>query len=221
MIAGSLLISCSGSETTQQPPNPNANAPVPERSLASPSPQPSPSGSPPPSTAAKPTPKTNPTVKQPASPPPKAKLSPAPKVELSKSDKKLVSKVEKAIQKKGTVAKQDTGKTYLGSILRSQQAEKLVTGRFTPKLQDLQSDLPQDNGEYQLQVLEANENKAVVAAIAKQNGIFSYTGAVYAQEASIPVSTICKSNEPTQTPPSAPKLMGSKIVCAQGSTAVE
>ncbi|WP_299486740.1 type IV pilin-like G/H family protein [Acaryochloris sp. IP29b_bin.137] len=171
--------------------------------------------------AKKPTTPAPPKAEKPVSPPPKAKLSPAPKVKLSKTDKKVVSKVEKEVQKKGTVAKQDTGKTYLGSILRSQQAEKLVTGRFTTNLQALKSDLPKDTGEYQLQVLEANESKAIVAAIAKQNGIFSYTGAVYAKEASIPVSSICKSNEPTKTPPGTPQLKGSTIICAEGSTAVE
>lgn len=109
----------------------------------------------------------------------------------------------------------------MGNVLRSQQAVKLVNGRFTSNLKELQTDLPGSASEYQLQVLEANEEKAVVVAIAKQNGIFSYTGAVYAQEASIPISTICKSNEPTKTPPGAPQLKGSTIVCAQGSTVVD
>ena len=223
VIASSLLISCSGSKTVQQSPKPNVKSPVPESSPNSQSPQPSPKVSPQPITAAKPTPQTSPAVQKPVSAPPKAKvkLSPAPKVELSKSDKKLVSKVHKEVQKKGAVAKQDAGQTYLDNVLQSQQAEKLVTGRFTTNLQKLESDSSKDSGEFQLQVLEANENKAIVAAIAKQNGIFSYTGAVYAQDASLPVSAICKSNEPTKTPPGTPKLTGSTIVCAQGSTVVE
>lgn len=222
VIASSLLIGCSGSETPQPSPKINTNAPEPESSLESPSPQPSPKAAPKPATATKPTsPSSKPKAEKPVSPPPKAKLSPAPKVKLSKSEKKVISKVEKEVQKKGTVAKQDTGKTYLSSLLRSQQAEKLVTGKFTTNLQALKADLPKDTGEYQLQVLEANERKAIVAAIAKQNGIFSYTGAVYAKEASIPVSTICKSNEPTQNPPGPPQLKGSTIICAEGSTAVE
>lgn len=224
MIASSLLIGCSGSETAKQSPQPSANSPAPKS--APQAPQPSPKVSPKTTTAAKPASQPKPATPKPVAPKPvpapaKVKLSPAPKVELSKSEKQLVSKVQKEVQKKGSVAKQDTGHTYLGNVLRSQQAEKLVTGRFTTNLQKLESDSPKDSGEFQLQVLEANENKAIVAAIAKQNGIFSYTGAVYAQDASIPVSAICKSNEPTQTPPGTPKLTGSTIVCAQGSTVVE
>ncbi|WP_010474612.1 type IV pilin-like G/H family protein [Acaryochloris sp. CCMEE 5410] len=220
MIASSLLIGCSGSETAKQSPQPNVKSPAPKS--APQAPQPSPKAT----TAAKPASQPKPAAPKPAAPKPvsapaKVKLSPAPKVELSKSEKQLVSKVQKEVQKKGSVAKQDTGHTYLGNVLRSQQAEKLVTGRFTTNLQKLESDSPKDSGEFQLQVLEANENKAIVAAIAKQNGIFSYTGAVYAQDASIPVSAICKSNEPTQTPPGTPRLTGSTIVCAQGSTVVE
>ncbi|KAI9130359.1 hypothetical protein ON05_021210 [Acaryochloris sp. CCMEE 5410] len=220
VIASSLLIGCSGSETAKQSPQPNVKSPAPKS--APQAPQPSPKAT----TAAKPASQPKPAAPKPAAPKPvsapaKVKLSPAPKVELSKSEKQLVSKVQKEVQKKGSVAKQDTGHTYLGNVLRSQQAEKLVTGRFTTNLQKLESDSPKDSGEFQLQVLEANENKAIVAAIAKQNGIFSYTGAVYAQDASIPVSAICKSNEPTQTPPGTPRLTGSTIVCAQGSTVVE
>lgn len=224
VIASSLLIGCSGSETAKQSPQPKVKSPAPKS--APQAPQPSPKVSPKATTAAKPASQPKPAAPKPAAPKPvsapaKVKLSPAPKVELSKSEKQLVSKVQKEVQKKGSVAKQDTGHTYLGNVLRSQQAEKLVTGRFTTNLQKLESDSPKDSGEFQLQVLEANENKAIVAAIAKQNGIFSYTGAVYAQDASIPVSAICKSNEPTQTPPGTPKLTGSTIVCAQGSTVVE
>jgi len=230
VIASSLLISCSGSETVEKSPQSNVNSPVPKSSPTSQAPQPTPSVSKQPETetAAKPEPQSTPAAQKqkpasqkPVSAPPKVKLSPAPKVELSKSEEQLVSKVHKEVQKKGSVAKQDTGHTYLGNVLRSQQAEKLVTGRFTTNLQELQADSPKDQGAYDLQVLEANESMAIVAAIAKENGTFSYTGAVYSQDASIPVSAICKSNEPTKTPPDVPKLTGSRIICAQGSTVVE
>ncbi|WP_299411682.1 type IV pilin-like G/H family protein [Acaryochloris sp. IP29b_bin.148] len=217
-LAASLLISCSGSEPQSQSPSPNLNSPTPQssnRPQSNASPQPSPTAK----STAKPTatkpaasPQPNPVTTKPAAPPP---------VELSKSEKQLVSKVQKEVEKKGAIAKQDVGKTYLANALRSQQATQLVNGQFTSSLEALQIDLPDTTSEYQLKVLEANAEKAVVVAIAKQSGIFSYTGAVYAQEASIPISTICKSNEPTQTPPSAPKLKGTTIVCAQGSTAVE
>lgn len=213
VIASSLLISCSGSETKQQRPG-SSPAPLssnrPKLQQPNASPQPSPSAKP--GTNSKPS--THPAAKKPPS-------SSPPKINLSTSEKKLISKVEKEVQKTNAIAKQDSGQSYLGNVLRSQQATKLVKGRFTPNLKDLQADLPENPSEYQLQVLEANEEKAIVVAIAKQSGIFSYTGAVYSREASIPVSSICKSNEPTKTPPGAPKLVGSNIICAQGSTAIK
>lgn len=152
---------------------------------------------------------------------PKAKLSPAPKLELSTTEQKWVSKVEQEVQTKASVAKQDVGQTYLGHVLRSQQATRLVSGSFTGDLQELIADAPTQNSDYQLQILEANQQKAVVVAAAKQSGNFSYIGAVYAQATNLPVATICKSNEPTKKPPGAPKLMGADLVCAQGSTAVQ
>jgi|GEM_PF-3004758 len=211
----SLLVGCSGSEPQQQTPIVSATSPVPQRSNRSQAQQPVSTDSPQPSPATQPA--TNAKSKPVAK---KVAPSPSPAVKLSTSDQKLISKVQKEVQEKGAIAKQDAGQTYLGNVLRSQQAAKLVDGRFTSDLQALQTDLPAKISDYQLQVLEATEQKAVVVAIAKQTGIPSYTGAVYAQEASIPVSTICKSNEPTQAPPPAPKLVGSKIVCAQGSTAI-
>lgn len=214
-VASSLLVGCSGSEPQQQTLVSSASSPAPQSANRPQSQQPLGSSSPQPSPAAKPAASSQPSpVTQKLSPPP------SPAVKLSTSDKKLISKVQKEVQEKGAVAKQDVGQTYLGNVLRSQQAVKLVDGRFTSDLHALQTDLPGKMSDYQLQILAATEQKAVVVAIAKQTGIPSYTGAVYAQEASIPVSTICKSNEPTKTPPGAPKLMGSKIVCAQGSTAI-
>ena len=120
------------------------------------------------------------------------------------------------------LSKQDVGKTYLGSILRSQQAEHLVSGKFSTSLETLQTGTPKETDEYQLQITQADQNTAVVVAIAKQPGLFSYTGAAYAMDGGIPLTAICRTNEPSQTPPQSPTLMNQvAIVCSSGSTAVE
>ncbi|NJM65104.1 MAG: hypothetical protein HC851_05260 [Acaryochloris sp. RU_4_1] len=209
-LGGVLLVSCSGSQPESS--RTDADPSLPSRSEPTMSEKASPGVSPPAP--------TKPTTQRSQKAPPVA-ISPT-KGQHSATDKELIAKVHQDVKKKGTIAKQDSGQTYLGEILRSQQAIKLVNGRFTTNLNELAIDnLPDNTRDYRLQVLEANEEKAIVVAIAKQPGIFSYTGAVYAQEASIPLSTICKSNQPSKAPPKQPKLVGSTIVCAPGSTAIE
>ncbi|NJK30551.1 MAG: hypothetical protein HC940_10580 [Acaryochloris sp. SU_5_25] len=208
-LGGVLLVSCSASQPKPSPSDADSSLP----SKSAPATQKS---SPPVSPTAPTESKTN------HSQPTKASPTPPSEDQHPITEKELIARVHQDVKKKGTIAKQDSGQTYLGEILRSQQAIKLVNGRFTANLNELAiDDLPENTRDYRLQVLEANEEKAIVVAIAKQPGIFSYTGAVYAQEASIPVSTICKSNQPSKTPPKQPKLVGSTIVCAPGSTAIK
>lgn len=138
------------------------------------------------------------------------------------SDEEVVSQVQQEVEQERTLSKQNVGQTYLSSILRSQQAEHLVSGKFSPSLDTLQTGDPSETNEYQLQITQANQNQAIVVAIAKQPGLFSYVGAVYAVEARIPITGMCRTNEPSQTPPPSPNLMNKvAIVCPSGSTPVE
>ena len=133
----------------------------------------------------------------------------------------LLSKIQKDIAAKVTVAKQDTGKTYLSTLLLSQQAEKLVRGRFTSDLKRLAPELQPETDEYRLEIQRADQSQTVMVAIARQPGFASYTGVAYAVEAGIPVTGICKTNEPSQVPPSTPKLVNAGILCPSGSAAVQ
>ena len=133
----------------------------------------------------------------------------------------LLSKIQKDIAAKVTVAKQDTGKTYLSTLLLSQQAEKLVRGRFTSDLKRLAPELQPETDEYRLEIQRADQSQTIMVAIAKQPGFASYTGVAYAVEAGIPVTGICKTNEPSQVPPSTPKLVNAGILCPSGSSAVQ
>jgi Type IV pilin-like G and H, putative len=135
-------------------------------------------------------------------------------------DPDLINDLRKKLSNKVAIAKQDTGRTYLGILLLSQQAEKLVKGKFTSDLKQLASDTPIDTEEYRLEVREADAAKAVMVAIAKKPGFASYTGAVYAVEGNIPVTGMCRTNVPSQVPPAAPKFTYSTILCEQGSSKV-
>jgi hypothetical protein len=135
-------------------------------------------------------------------------------------DPDLINKITKKLSDKVAIAKQDTGKTYLSTLLLSQQAQKLVKGKFSPDLKLLASDIPIETEEYRLEVRKADVSTAVMVAVAKKPGFASYIGAVYAVEGSLPVSGMCKTNLPSQTPPEAPKFSYSTILCAAGSSTV-
>jgi Type IV pilin-like G and H, putative len=146
---------------------------------------------------------------RPAEPKSASETTPAPS---------LLKKIKQDLSLKVALAKQDTGKTALSNLLRSQQAEKLVKGRFTADLKRISEDIPLETDEYRLEVRQADEAKAIVVAIAKQPGFASYTGAVYAREGKIPVTSICKTNVPSQTPPQPPKIVEAGLMCESGSS---
>jgi Type IV pilin-like G and H, putative len=132
----------------------------------------------------------------------------------------ILGKLNKDFSSKVVIAKQDSGKTYLSNILLSQQAEKLVKGRFNPDLKRLSEDMPLETDEYRLEVRQADASQAVIVAIAKQPGFASYTGVAYAVEGKIPTTSICKTNVPSQTPPLPPKLEKVGLICGPGSSTV-
>jgi Type IV pilin-like G and H, putative len=159
----------------------------------------------------------NPTASAVATPTPSELTSSTPSPTL---DPNLLNKIRSNLSDKVAIAKQDTGKTYLSSLLLSQQAQKLVKGKFSSDLKLLALDIPIETEEYRLEVRQADLSTAIMVAVAKKPGFASYVGAVYAVEGSIPVSGMCKTNVPSQTPPEAPKFSYSTILCAGGSSAV-
>jgi Type IV pilin-like G and H, putative len=175
------------------------------------------------STPATPAPTQPPTSAQPKQPIEKTPLSSAPGLSspaaVPDQDSEVLAKINQKLSQKGAIAKQDTGKTYLSSMLLSQQAEKLVQGKFTSDLKRLAADIPTETEEYRLEIRQADASKAVMVALAKQSGFASYTGAVYAVEGGIAVTGICKTNVPSKSPPPAPKLAYATVMCPPGSSA--
>jgi Type IV pilin-like G and H, putative len=159
----------------------------------------------------------NPTASAIATPTPSQGASSTPDPTI---DPNLLNKIRKNLSDKVAIAKQDTGKTYLSTLLLAQQAQKLVKGKFSSDLKLLASDIPSETEEYRLEVRQADSATAIMVAVAKKPGFASYIGAVYAVEGSLPVSGMCKTNVPSRTPPEAPKFSYSTILCADGSSAV-
>jgi hypothetical protein len=130
--------------------------------------------------------------------------------------------VQRELQKKGVkLAIQPSGKTSLGNVLISQQTEQIVKGRFASDMKQLAEDMPTETEEYYLQILQADAAKAIVTATAKMPGLPSYTGAVFAVKAKLPIAKICKTKLPSEIPPSPPTLMGEVIKCGADSVDAE
>jgi Type IV pilin-like G and H, putative len=202
-IVGIAMGGCLGQRPSAVQPSPSSSIPLAEQ---------------PASVSSSVTPLTPvPTASQPDAGRPTA-LASAPKTTRTPS---LLKKIKQDLSLKVAIAKQDTGKTALSNLLRSQQAEKLVKGRFTSDLKRISEDIPLETDEYRIEVRQADETKAIVAAIAKRPGFASYTGAVYAVEGKIPVTSICKTNVPSQTPPQPPKIVKAGLMCESGSSTVD
>jgi hypothetical protein len=105
-------------------------------------------------------------------------------------------------------ARQSEAKTYVGSMNRAQQAFFLEKTYFAVNLEVLAIGIPSETANYKYQVMGLNSTKAVQnMAIAKGDGLKSYTGLVYlAKTPDSPepytTSLLCESITPTrQMPP--------------------
>jgi hypothetical protein len=146
----------------------------------------------------------------------------SPDTPLNPEDQALTQDVQKELQKKGVkLAIQPSGKTSLGNVLISQQTEQIVKGRFASDMKQLAEDMPTETEEYYLQILQADAAKAIVTATAKMPGLPSYTGAVFAVKAKLPIAKICKTKLPSEIPPSPPTLTGEVIKCGADSVDAE
>ncbi|MEO0532825.1 MAG: type IV pilin-like G/H family protein [Cyanobacteria bacterium P01_A01_bin.123] len=117
-------------------------------------------------------------------------------------------------------ALQSEGKTFMGTIVRGQQAYFLGEGQFAGTLEDLALGLAPETDQYTYAVVEADDTKAIATATAKQEGFKSYSAAVYAVDEST-VRLVCEADEAGSTPPGAPQLSGTEATCPAGSSAVE
>jgi Type IV pilin-like G and H, putative len=142
----------------------------------------------------------------------------SPDIPLNPEDQALSQDVQKDLQVKGVkLAMQSSGQIALGNVLLSQQAEHLVKRRFASDMKQLSGDMPSEIEEYYLQILQADANKTIVTATAKVPGLPSYTGAVFAVQAKVATSKICKTKVPSEMPPSPPTLIGEVIKCGDDS----
>ncbi len=112
------------------------------------------------------------------------------------------------------------GQIYLEAIMRAQQVEKLAKGSFASDFEELGIGPLPNTEEYQFALIPTAQNMAAATATAQQEDLFSYIGTVFNVDADSSVMGICKSEQPSKTPPELPTLSGSTVVCAPESSLV-
>lgn len=116
----------------------------------------------------------------------------------------------------------DAAQVAISSILEDQKATWLLNGgQFTPALSALPSKPAPETALYQFEIVQADQQMAIATATAKQANLPSYTGGVFAIEASLPILGLCQTNQPSLTPPAPPQLTGTQIECPLGSSLVD
>jgi len=103
------------------------------------------------------------------------------------------------------LAKQVQAQDYIKSINLSQQTFYLEHQKFAPTLSELDLDVPAETTNYKYSIVNSNETQTMAMAIAKQDGLKSYLGAVLMSEVnsgkSLIKSIFCTSNTPVKSPP--------------------
>ena len=115
-------------------------------------------------------------------------------------------------------AKNIDGKTHMGDISQGQMAYNLENGTFTPKLDELGLGIEAEK--FTLDVLEADQTKAIFTAIAKEPSLNSYAGGVSQLQDVTYGSILCESNQPSQDI-APPTLEGSVWSCGPGSQQID
>lgn len=122
-------------------------------------------------------------------------------------------------------AKQSEAKTYVGSLIRAQQAYFMEHIKFSDSMTDLGLGITPETGNYSYSI-ETQGSVAVAKGSARRDGLKSYTGTVFVlkPEGSNEFTTQairCESKDKTKTAPDAAELIDNEPKCAKNSEAIK
>jgi hypothetical protein len=123
-------------------------------------------------------------------------------------------------------AKQSEAKTYVGSLVRSQQAYLLEHNKFTDSITDLGLGIASETDNYSYSI-ETQGSVAMAKASAKRDGLKSYTGTVFilkvegSGDSTTTGTVLCESKDKTKTAPDAAELIDNKPTCTKNSETVK
>ncbi|MDB9314265.1 type IV pilin-like G/H family protein [Spirulina sp. CS-785/01] len=123
---------------------------------------------------------------------------------------------------------EDQAKFYLQAVTRGQEAYYKTNGEFAASMENLNLDFNLDTPEYNYTLLSHGEppHSFEMKAFAQEEGLSSYTGIIYietTQEEVNAVANLCKTEQPSPTPPSLPLKPRAKeaLKCPKGSVPVQ
>ncbi|MDB9373196.1 type IV pilin-like G/H family protein [Nodularia sphaerocarpa] len=127
-----------------------------------------------------------------------------------------------------TKALQSEAKTYIGAMVRAQQAYYIENGKFARTIDQLRTGIESETKNYRYRVIPQGNGtqRVMMTAVSRHRILKSYTGAVFTLKINgtnkmVPV--ICETNKPSLSPPVLPKITNNpsgQIQCPAGSTRV-
>ena len=126
--------------------------------------------------------------------------------------------IQSRLEQRAITARKSEAISYLSAINRAQQAYRLENSGFATSLEELQLGLESEteNYLYEIKPIGSLTDTIQTIAIAKQNTLSSFTGAVLVLPDDTMKSIICESEEPSQAVPLAPVLTGEELLCPVG-----
>jgi hypothetical protein len=129
----------------------------------------------------------------------------------------IASLMNRQLQPKGITAKATIDNSCLQIMLLS-----LDKNKFSTSITELELGIASETDYYNYSITNADTSEAIATATAKENGMKSYTGAVFMVKDSeydfdTTKAVICETNSASKTPPKNPQLVGEDIQCAKGS----
>ena len=119
---------------------------------------------------------------------------------------------------------ESSGRLYLGSLSRAQQAFFIEKGKFSSTIDDLAVGIKAEDSNYLLQITDTQPKSVTMTATAKQDNVKSFAAAVFAVGNTGSETTlfiVCGTDKPSKTPPTgitAPKSETDKPTCPTGSS---
>lgn len=118
--------------------------------------------------------------------------------------------------------KQSEAKQYISSINKAQQIFYLEESRFASTIEELGLGINLETKNYIYNISVSEKTRTIATATAKEDGLKSYTGAVFlvknAEGYDTTITAICETKRPSKTPPATPELVGSNIQCVPDSS---
>ncbi|MFM7601336.1 MAG: type IV pilin-like G/H family protein [Pseudanabaena sp.] len=119
---------------------------------------------------------------------------------------------------------ESSGRLYLSSLARAQQAFYVEKGKFSSNIDDLGVGIKAEDNNYLLQITDTQPKSVTMTATAKQENVKSFAASVFVVGNTgneVPIAVVCGTDSPSKKPPTGfttPKSETDKPTCPTGSS---